>query len=140
MLFRATPASYGGSQLGVESELQLLACTTATATQELSCVFDLHHSSRQHRILNPLSEARDRTCNLIVPRWIHFRCATTGTPVCRLLIVEWGREVLLASCGWRHLTGGGAAHHPAINWTASSQKMIQLQVSIVWRLRNRILA
>ena len=27
----------------------------------------LHHSSQQHWILNPLSKARDRTCNLIVP-------------------------------------------------------------------------
>uniref|UniRef100_A0A8D0PR72 Complement C5 n=1 Tax=Sus scrofa TaxID=9823 RepID=A0A8D0PR72_PIG len=27
-------------------------------------------------ILNPLSEARDRTQNLMVPSWIHFHCAT----------------------------------------------------------------
>ena len=27
-------------------------------------------SSRQHRILNPLSKARDRTCNLMVPSQI----------------------------------------------------------------------
>jgi len=31
-------------------------------------------------ILNPLSEARDRTRNLMVPGRIHFHCATTGTP------------------------------------------------------------
>ena len=47
--------------LGVELELQPLAYTTATAMRDLSCVCDLHHSSRQHRILNPMSEARDRT-------------------------------------------------------------------------------
>ena len=29
----------------------------------------LRHSSRQHRIPNPLSEARDRTHNLMVPQW-----------------------------------------------------------------------
>ena len=40
----------------------------------------LHHSSQQCGILNPLSEARDRTCNLMVPNRIHFHCATTGTP------------------------------------------------------------
>ena len=45
-------------RLGVESELQLLAYTTATATPDLSHVWDLHHSSRQRQILNPLSEAR----------------------------------------------------------------------------------
>ena len=46
-------------RLGVQSELQLLACTTATATQDLSHICDLHHSSRQHGILNPLSRAGD---------------------------------------------------------------------------------
>ena len=45
----------------MRSELQLLVYTTATATQELSQVCDLHHSSQQCWILNPLSEARDRT-------------------------------------------------------------------------------
>ena len=30
----------------------------------------LHHSSPQCHILDPLSEARDGTCNLLVPRWI----------------------------------------------------------------------
>ena len=62
-------------RLGVEQKLQLLAYTIATATPDLSLVRDLHHSSRQRRILNPLSEARDRTCNLMVPSQIHFCCA-----------------------------------------------------------------
>ena len=56
---RAAPVAYGGSQAGVESELQLLAYARATAMQDPSCVCDLHHGSRQRRILNPLSEARD---------------------------------------------------------------------------------
>ena len=47
--------------------------------RDLSRVCDLHHSSLQCRILNPLSDARGRTCNLMVPSQIHFRCATTGT-------------------------------------------------------------
>ena len=46
-------------RLGIELELQLPAYTTAMATQDLSHVCDLHHSSRQCQILNPLSEARD---------------------------------------------------------------------------------
>ena len=45
--------------LGVKLELQLLAYATATATQDLSCICDLHHSSRQSQIADPLSEARD---------------------------------------------------------------------------------
>ena len=53
-------------RLGVYSELQLLASATATATQDPSCICDLYHSSRQCQILNPLSEARDGTCNLMV--------------------------------------------------------------------------
>jgi len=48
--------------------------------QDLSRVFDLHHSSWPCWILNPLSEAKDQTRNLMVPIGIHFHCATTGTP------------------------------------------------------------
>ena len=51
-------------RLGVELELQLLAYTTAIACW----------------ILNLLSEVRDPTGNLMVPSWIHFCCATMGTP------------------------------------------------------------
>ena len=54
-----------GCTLGVEWELHLQAYSTATAMQDLSCVYDLHHSSRQCWILNPLSEARDWTCVLM---------------------------------------------------------------------------
>ena len=57
-------------RLGVESELQLLAYTTATAMWDSSHVYDLHHGSWQRWILHPLSEARDRTRNLIVPSQI----------------------------------------------------------------------
>ena len=32
------------------------------------------------KILNPLSEARDWTQNLVVPSWIRFHCTTMGTP------------------------------------------------------------
>ena len=53
-------------RLGVESELQLPAYATATATQDSSQVCDLHHSSWQCWILNPLIEARDSTSNLMV--------------------------------------------------------------------------
>jgi len=76
-------------RLGVQWELQLPAYTTATATatSDLRCVCDLHHSSWQRQILNPLSEARDRTRNLMVPSRICFRCATTGTPFHFLIVM-----------------------------------------------------
>ena len=49
------------SRLGVELELWLPADTTATAMQDPSLVCDLHYSSWQCQILNPLSEGRDQT-------------------------------------------------------------------------------
>ena len=48
-------------RLGVESELQKLTYTTATALRDPSHICDLHHSSLQCLTLNPLSEARDQT-------------------------------------------------------------------------------
>ena len=67
-------------RLGVELELQLPAYTTATAMQDPNCICNLYHSSQQHWILNPLSEAEDQTQVLMDTSWIHFHCATTGTP------------------------------------------------------------
>ena len=67
-------------RLGVKSELQLLAYTTATAMPDLNWVYSLHHSSRQCQILNPLSVARDQTCILIDTSWVHSHQATTRTP------------------------------------------------------------
>ena len=54
--------------------------TAATATRVPSRVCDLHHSSRQHQILSPLSEARDRTRILMGPSRVCYHRATTGTP------------------------------------------------------------
>ena len=65
---------------GVEPELQLPAYARATATPDLSHVCDLHHSSRQCWILNPLTKAGDGTNILRDTSHIHFHCTTTGTP------------------------------------------------------------
>ena len=46
-------------RLGAELEPYLPAYTTATTMRDLSYVWDLHHSSWQHWILNLLIEARD---------------------------------------------------------------------------------
>ena len=48
-------------RLGVKSELQLSTYAPATATLDQSRVCDIHPSSWQHWILNPLSEASDQT-------------------------------------------------------------------------------
>ena len=66
-------------QLGGESELQLPAYTTAIVTPDLSRICDLHHSSQQRQILNPLSEARDQTFIFMDTSWVHFYWATMGT-------------------------------------------------------------
>ena len=49
------------------------------AISDLSHICNLHHSSQQCWILNPLSKASDRTQNLMVPSQIHFHCTMTGT-------------------------------------------------------------
>ena len=67
-------------RLGVKSELQLPAYTTATATSDPSCVCNIHHSSQQHRNLKPLREARDRTYILVAAIQFHFCWATMETP------------------------------------------------------------
>ena len=74
-------------RLGVKSELQLPAYTTATATQDLNRICGLHHSSQQHQISDPLIEARDQTCNLMITSWIRFHCATVGMPAEHLVII-----------------------------------------------------
>ena len=50
--------------LEVKLELQLLAYTTDIAMWDLIHVCDLHHSSQQCQIPNPLKEPRDQTCIL----------------------------------------------------------------------------
>ena len=77
-LFRATPADMEVPRLGVESDLQMPAY--ATATQDLSHICDLHHSSRQRRIPNPLSKSRDGTRIVMDTSEVHYCWATVGTP------------------------------------------------------------
>ena len=57
-------------RLGIESELQLSAYATATATWDPSHVCKLHHNSQQHQILNPPSEAMDRTLVFVDTSWV----------------------------------------------------------------------
>ena len=83
LLFRAVSEV---PRLGVELELQLLADATATAMQGPSHVCNLHHSPWQCLILNSLSEARDRTRNLMVPSQICFGCTTKGSPVWYIIL------------------------------------------------------
>ena len=58
-LFRTTPSVYGGTQARKLIGTTAAGYSTATAMPYPSCICDLYHSSRQRRILNPLSEAKD---------------------------------------------------------------------------------
>ena len=60
---------------------QSYSCRPAppTATQDPSRICNLHHSSPQHWILNPLSKARDQTHILMDSSQIRFRCTIVGT-------------------------------------------------------------
>ena len=59
-------------RLGLESELQLLVQATVTATRDLSYFSNLHHSSWQCQILNPLIKAGDQTHALINTSQVHY--------------------------------------------------------------------
>ena len=59
-------------RVGVKLELQLSAYATATATWDPILICYLHLSSRQHRIFNPLHEARDQTHILMDTSQVHY--------------------------------------------------------------------
>ena len=126
------------SRLGVELELQLPTYTTATATWELSHICDLHHSSQQHRILNPPSKARDRTCDLMVPSWICFHHDRNS----QSLSLDWSQEAFTSTAtshGWfwtglwevgLHKTGispssqGVRGHHDCWTFPLNTQSIL----------------
>ena len=56
---RAAAVACGGSHARELIGAIATGLATATARQDPSRVFDLHHSSRQREILNPLNKVRD---------------------------------------------------------------------------------
>ena len=117
---------------GVESELQLPAYVTATATWDPSRLCNLHHGSQQCQILNPLSKDRDRTCVLVSvitaePQWElawlvliskntrfypgDWRCAGLDASVRRAPRRRLGREGNQAAWQWESRPGLGTSHH-----------------------------
>ena len=83
-------------RLEVESQLLLLAYTTATATPGPVC--DLHHCSRPCQSLHPLVKATDRTCILMDTRWVLSLLSPHGNSPSRFYIEErderWGNRVI----------------------------------------------
>ena len=74
LLIRATPTAYGCFQ--ARGRIQAYA----TATQDLTHICNLCHSSQQCWIPHPLNEARDGTHNLMNAIRICFCCTTMATP------------------------------------------------------------
>ena len=76
VFFGLHPWHMEAPRLGVQSELLLLAYTTAKPTRDPSLTCSLHHSSWQGQIFNPLSDAKDQTYVLMDTNQIHFCCTT----------------------------------------------------------------
>ena len=91
LLFRAAPAAYGGSQ--ARGQIGTAAASLHHSQSHSGSVQHLWPPPGQHQVLDPLSEARDWTHNLMVSSWIHFHCATMGTPWFRTFknCDHWGR-------------------------------------------------
>ena len=65
LLFRATPTPYASSQARGRIIATAAGLHHSQAMPDLSCLCNPHHSSQQLQILNPLNQARDRTCVLM---------------------------------------------------------------------------
>ena len=90
-------------RLGVESELHLLAYTTATAMQDPSCISDLHHSSRPHQIPLMRPEIEPTSSWILVgfvpaePQWELSQLPEFESVLCQLLhVLQKVRELLSA--------------------------------------------
>ena len=127
-------------RLEVELELQLPTFITATATQDPSCICNLHHSSRQCRILTLLSEARDRTYVLMDASQIHFRWVTMGAldhgnvtfNFCNTMIeIDWENSSLVIFAG-RYTFGGENVSSSSILKSNSGSAPVQGRLWEVW--------
>ena len=106
---RAMPEAYGRSQARGQIGPAAAGLYHSHSNTRSDC--DLQQSSRQRRILNPLSRVRDRTLVLVDTSQVHFCCATTGIPqrtfydlVIRMRTPRLRRTaglVLLAAAVWR---------------------------------------
>ena len=125
-------------RLGVK--LELPAYATATATQDPSRIYDLHHISWQGWIPSPLREARDQTHILMDTSQIPFWWATTGTPKREFLKDTRETQVLRRKTLWeqRHSTSHEESSYQELNqsrpwsWTCVSEEILPSQWSLSW--------
>ena len=102
--FRAASTAYGGSQARSP-----IGATAASPHHSLHNIRSkphlwLHHSPRQHQILNPLSKARDRTPIFTDPNQVPYYWAMTETPQAMLnryaIYVHKNKRKCNCSCLW----------------------------------------
>ena len=84
LLYRVTLAAYGSSWARGWEQIRV-------ATPDPSHVFNLYHSSRQCKILNLLSEARNWTHILMDPNQVRYCWAMMGTPLPPNFNISWVR-------------------------------------------------
>ena len=77
--FRAALAAHGSSQARCRIRATAAGLYHSHSMQDQSHVYNLHHSSWQRQIPDPLSKASDQTHILMDTSQIHFHCTTTGT-------------------------------------------------------------
>ena len=90
LLFRAALATCGNSQARDWIGAAAAGLCHNNTMPDPSLIFDLHHSSEQRWILNPLIEARDRIHILKDTSWIRFHCTTMGTPIWEFCLIVLG--------------------------------------------------
>ena len=80
LLFRAAPAAYGDSQ--ARGRIRATAASLHHSHSNSGSELRLQPTPQLTAmpILNPLSEAGDWTCDLMIPSQVHFWSAVTGTP------------------------------------------------------------
>ena len=85
--FRTKPVAYGSSQARGSGWIRAAAACLhhSHRTPDLSHIYDLHNSSQQQWILNPISKARDRTRILLDTGRVNYHWAMMGTPAVRFL-------------------------------------------------------
>ena len=131
-LFRAAPAAYGGSQ--AKGRFGAIAAGLCPTMSDPSFVCDLHHSSRQHWILNPPSEARDQTCFLMDASQICFHWAMMGTPMFGSLprfSQHFGKLLLLMAISYTLLWYLSCQYNtPALVFICSFHVILRIKASI----------
>ena len=85
--FKAASVASGSSQAKGAIRATASCLHHSNSKPDPSHIYDLHHSSWQRRILNPLSRARDRIHILMDTGWVLNLLSTTGTPEIYFLTV-----------------------------------------------------